>query len=253
MKVSIIGSGNVAFHLAKIFTDKKINLLEVRSRNIDAGSEISSRFKIVFSNDITSVHPDAEIVILAVSDDAIEPIASELTKTNAIVAHTSGMESISKLAVCSDNFGSFYPLQTFTKNREVNFNSIPVLIDGANENVKTKLFELAQIISNQVSFLEDKKRSELHLAAVLVNNFTNHLFALSEKYSNDKELNFNLLKPLMKETVEKAIADSPYKIQTGPAKRNDQKTIEKHLSLIEDEKLKQLYMLFTQSIQNTYG
>jgi predicted short-subunit dehydrogenase-like oxidoreductase (DUF2520 family) len=252
LKVSIIGTGNVAYHLAGIFTQKGVKLLEVRGRNIDKGSEISTQFRVVFSNVITGFHPDADIVILAVADDAVEKVVASLPKTNAVVVHTSGMESMHKLSVCTPNYGSFYPLQTFTRNREVDFSKVPVLVDGSSEEVIKKLELLAYSIADNVARVEDAKRSELHLAAVMVNNFTNHLFALAEKYTNDKKLDFNLLKPLMKETVEKALLSSPFEIQTGPARRKDRKTIEKHLSLIEDPTLKNLYELFTESIRKTY-
>jgi len=252
MKISLIGSGNVAYHLAKIFTEKGVNLVEIRSRNIDSGAAIAAEFKIVFSNLIYEINPAVDVVILAVSDDAIVEIASKITKTNAIVCHTSGMQSTEVLQQVSPNFGSFYPLQTFTKNRAVDFQNLPVLIDGSTEKVKQTLFDLGKMISQNVSFLPNEKRMLIHPAAVMVNNFSNHLFTLAEKYCQDNQLDFDLLKPLLKETVEKALQASPLTIQTGPAKRRDTKTIEKHLSLIEDEKLKELYLLFTESIQKTY-
>lgn len=252
MKISLIGSGNVAYQLAKIFTEKGVNLLDVRSRNIDNGAAIAAEFKVVFSNLIYEANPKADIIILAVSDDAINEIASKISKTNTIVCHTSGTESTEVLKEISPNFGSFYPLQTFTKNRKVDFSTIPVLIDGSNENVKQTLFKLGEMISENVSFLSNEQRMLIHPAAVMVNNFSNHLFTLAEKYCEDKNLNFNILKPLIKETVEKISEVSPSQNQTGPAKRRDTKTIEKHLSLIEDEKLKELYLLFTESIQKTY-
>lgn len=252
MNVSLIGSGNVAFQLAKIFTEKGVNLLDIRSRNIETGAQIAALFKVVFSNKIYEINPLADIVILAVSDDAIDKFAENLHASDVVIAHTSGTQSIHKLSKISADYGSFYPLQTFTKNRCVNFSDIPVLVDGSNNDAIEKLQNLAKIISDNVHIVSDEKRMLLHPAAVMVNNFTNHLFALSEKYCEDNNLDFNLLKPLMKETVEKALDDKPISIQTGPAKRKDFKTIEKHLSLIHDERLKAIYQLFTESIQKTY-
>lgn len=248
-KISIVGSGNVAFQLAKVFSENKLPIVEIISRNREEGEKLAALYNLYFQKETTAYSPQGEIVIFAVADDAIAPLAQKLKVRDKIIAHTSGMASMHELKAASNFYGSFYPLQTFTKNRKVDFNTIPILIDGNNENVIKVLSELAKLISNKVHFLKDEKRSELHLAAVLVNNFSNHLFALAEDYCKTNDLDFSLLHPLILETAHKSILNSPKEIQTGPAKRNDEKTIEKHLSHISNETLKNIYLYFTKSIQ----
>ena len=251
-EISIIGSGNVAYQLAKVFSENNLPIVEIISRNRVEGEKLSKLYNLHFQSHVQSYKPLGHIVILAVADDAIAPIAQQIDANGKIVAHTSGMASMHLLKEASKQYGSFYPLQTFTKNRQVDFQTIPVLIDGSQEEVIKLLSDLAKLISKKVHFLKDEKRSELHLAAVLVNNFSNHLFTLAEDYCKINDLDFSILHPLILETAHKSILDSPKLIQTGPAKRNDKKTIKKHLSHISDETLKKIYLLFTESIQKMY-
>lgn len=248
-KISIIGSGNVAYQLAKVFSENNLPIVEIISRNRGEGKKIASLYNLHFQSQIQSYKPLGDIVILAVADDAIALIAEQIDAKDKIVAHTSGMASMHLLKAASNQYGSFYPLQTFTKNRVVDFQTIPILIDGNSELVIDKLSSLAKVIAQNVSLVKDEKRSELHVAAVLVNNFSNHLFALAEAYCLKRNLDFSVLHPLILETAQKAILESPRSIQTGPAKRNDQKTIKKHLSYISDETLDKIYRLLTKSIQ----
>lgn len=251
-KISIIGSGNVAYQLSKVFSENNLPIVEVISRNRVEGKKLSKLFNLHFQSQILSYKPLGDIVILAVADDAIAPIVQQIDVNGKIVAHTSGMASMHLLKDASNKYGSFYPLQTFTKKRVVDFQTIPILIDGNHEEVIELLSNLAKLISKKVSFIKDDKRSQLHLAAVLVNNFSNHLFTLAENYCKLNDLDFSILHPLILETAHKTTLDSPRLIQTGPALRKDQKTIEKHLSHISDETLKKIYLHFTKSIQKMY-
>lgn len=250
-RVTIIGSGNVANHLAEEFS--RLGLLEeIRSRNSKEGSELAAAYNVSFQNDITSVSPASNLVLLCISDDAIESVAKNLKLDSCILAHTSGFISMDVLQTAGVQYGSFYPLQTFTKNRTVRFDQIPILIDASEEETKKSLLLLADGLSRKASFLADEKRSPLHLAAVISNNFTNHLLALAKQYCEQQELDFSLLKPLIIETFSKGLEQDPKSIQTGPAKRQDLATIDKHLALIEDDNLKAIYKEFTASIQAMY-
>lgn len=247
MKIGIIGSGNVAYHLVKML--KETQAVQLYSRNAENGLQVAENFSISFENDSQNLIENNDLIILAVSDDAIEKIAQEIDFADTIITHTSGIKSMHLLKSTSSNYGSFYPLQTFTKNRAVDYQTVPFLIDANNEQTRNTLTNLAKKISSKVSHVQDEKRSRLHLAAVLVNNFSNHLFALAQDYCTENKLDFDLIRPLILETAQKVMTQNPSEIQTGPAKRNDKKTIEQHLSWIEDENLTELYQLFTKSIQ----
>jgi predicted short-subunit dehydrogenase-like oxidoreductase (DUF2520 family) len=171
---------------------------------------------------------------------------------NKLVVHTSGSVSIKKLA-SKNNRGVFYPLQSFTTGHVVSFTEIPICIEAEDPKDLAMLRELGEAISEKVVEISSEERQKLHLAAVFVNNFVNHIYHISESYLTENKLDFNLLKPLIKETARKIESMTPSEAQTGPAKRNDLKTIEKHLHLLEDSAYARLYKQLTQAIQDTYG
>lgn len=252
-RITIIGSGNVANHLAEIFFEKNLPLVEIYSRNIIEGEKLAQKVNAEFTNDIKTVGLQSEIIIMAISDDAIPGIAKQLNLDEHILAHTSGIANTEDLKVATKNYACFYPLQTFTKGHAVEFSNIPVLINAANSQTLSDLKTIAFKISNNVKEISDIERQKLHLSAVIVNNFANHLFSLSSKYLAKNNIDFNLLKPLIQETVDKISNSDPISNQTGPAKRNDLNTIEKHFSLIEDEDLVEIYKILTKSIYNTHN
>lgn len=253
LKIGIIGSGNVAFHFASAYSKlPAINLKGIYSRNKQTAQTLAKETNTTYFDDLHTFSNQVDVIIICASDDSISKIANQLKLQNQIVAHTSGVVSMQVLNVASKNYGSFYPLQTFTKQRQVNLNQVPFLIDASNENTKTVLLELACVLSNFVVEVADEKRRKLHIAAVIVNNFSNHLFTLAKDYTDKLQIDFDLLKPLIQETALKVLEQNPKEIQTGPAKRNDEKTIKEHLDMLEDEKLEELYRWFTKSIQNYY-
>ena len=195
--------------------------------------------------------------ILAVPDDAIKKTAKRLSdkiNTQSKIVHCSGTTSSTTLKSVCKNYGVFYPLQTFTKGRKINSRKIPFCITASNDRLGKSLFQLAQKLSNSVQYISDTERSQLHLSAVMVNNFANHLLSLSADFVEKNGLSFDMLGPLIEETVKKAIANHPSKSQTGPAKRGDQKTIEKHLRMLKkDPKLASLYKQFSESIYDYYN
>jgi len=251
--IGIIGSGNVAYHLSKSFQDKLLDKnLFIYSRNIIEAKEIAVKFKINFIEDLTSFIDKCDLIIIAITDDAIESLVNKIPLGNKIIAHTSGVKSMHQLKPVSKNYGSFYPLQTFTKTRDVDFNKVPILIDASNLSTKEVLLSLANLLSNKVKEVKDEDRALIHPAAVMVNNFTNHLFSLAKDYAESKNLDFDILHALIEETALKAISQNPKEIQTGPAVRKDKNTIEQHLKMLKEPNLKELYMMFTESIEKYY-
>lgn len=253
LRIGIVGSGNVAHHLAHAFYyHPEINFNAIYTRNKKTGRVLADAVQARFIEEIENLAKETDVIIICASDDSITQIAKQLQTDKQIVCHTSGVVSIHALSEASENFGSFYPLQTFTKTREVDLKEVPFLIDGSNEETTKTLSKLANLISNKVSVVSDEKRRKLHVAAVMVNNFSNHLFSLTKDYTNSLDLDFDLLKPLMQETVLKALAQNPKDIQTGPAKRKDKKTIAQHQEMLSNPKLKELYSWFTESIEKYY-
>ncbi|MCL2028387.1 MAG: DUF2520 domain-containing protein [Bacteroidales bacterium] len=220
LNIVILGNGNVATHLSEALLNAGYSVLQLWKRN--------------------EILRDADLYFIAVSDDAIEDV-SNLIPENKPLAHTSGSVELSR-------GGVFYPLQTFSKNVEVDWKDIPILIEP---NDSPMLHEIAKNISNNVQVTTPEQRRQLHLSAVFACNFTNHLWTVSEELLTKKNLSFDLLKPLIYQTFLKIQNHSPKQVQTGPAIRNDLKTLEKHRKIL-DEKYLTIYDLLTQSIQNTH-
>lgn len=195
---------------------------------------------------------EADVYIIAIPDDAISSFSDCLPLQNKLVVHTSGSVSVDKLA-SQHHRGVFYPLQSFTRNHVVSFAEIPICIEAEDSKDLATLRILGEAISEKVVEISSEERQKLHLAAVFVNNFVNHIYHISEAYLAENSLDFNLLKPLIKETARKIEHLSPSDAQTGPAKRNDLKTIEKHLHLLQNSPYETLYKQLTEAIQNTYG
>lgn len=247
IKVIIIGSGNVAQHLIQAFAkSKKIDVVQVFSRQKKAVSHLLDSEKITTNlNDLTQ----ADLYILAVSDDAIAAVSSQLPFENRLVVHTSGSVSIDALDKKNRN-GIFYPLQTFSKKASVDFSQIPLCLESKNETDFEFLKKVAEIVSNKVHKINSEQRKALHVAAVFVNNFVNHLYQMGHDICAENQVPFDVLKPLIQETANKVMNLTPTAAQTGPAIRNDQQTIAGHLDFLLDENQKNIYQTLTQSIQN---
>ena len=251
IKVSIIGSGNVAQHLIVALQNSIINgaemeLVQVYTRQKSTLSHLLDFNKIT---DDWKTLVEADLFIIAVSDEAISTVSEQIPYKNKLVVHTSG--GISLEAIASNNRkGVFYPLQTFSKNKAVNFKSIPICIESQNASDYQLLQNVAQAISDSVFAINSEQRKALHVAAVFVNNFTNHLYKIGNDICIENNVPFEILKPLIQETAEKITQLSPNEAQTGPAIRNDIETINAHLSFLSDENQKNIYNILTQSIQN---
>lgn len=250
IKISIIGSGNVAQHLITTFQNleflnNEIELIQVFSRKQESLTHLLHPEKIITNyGDLQ----EADLYIIAVSDDAIETVSNELPFKNRLVVHTSGSFALTLLNE-NNRKGVFYPLQTFTKGKSVDFKNIPICLEAENATDYQLLDKIAKIISDKVYAINSEQRKALHVAAVFVNNFTNHLYAIGNEICIENQIPFDILKPLMQETVDKVMTISPNEAQTGPAIRNDEKTISIHESFLTHENQLTIYKTLTQSIQ----
>ena len=249
-KVIIIGSGNVAQHLITVFEQEQnngseIELVQVYSRQIASVSLLLDHARIV--DDLQSL-AEADLYIIAVSDVAIANIATQLPFKNRLVVHTSGGVTLNTL---DDNNrkGVFYPLQTFSKNKEVDFKTIPICIESENATDYQLLEKVAKSISDKIFAINSEQRKALHVAAVFVNNFTNHLYQVGQEICQENQVPFEILIPLITETAQKITLLSPLEAQTGPAKRNDTATIAAHEVFLTNKNQLKIYQTLTQSIQ----
>lgn len=247
IKISLIGSGNVAQHLINAFTkNQHIELVQAFSRKKTSLENILSTDKII--TDLSDLK-EADLYIIAVTDDAISEVSEKLPFENRLVVHTSGTSSI-EILNSKNRRGVFYPLQTFSKDKKVDFSIIPICLEAASQNDYLILQTVAQNISNAVFPIVSEQRKALHVSAVFVNNFTNHLYQIGQEICIEHQVPFEILKPLIQETAEKIKFINPNEAQTGPAKRNDTNTIDAHLDYLTDENQKKIYKILTQSIQN---
>ena len=248
MQIVLIGSGNVAFHLAKAFTEAQIPVSQIFGRNTTELQKISEQFSIPFS---TETLADADLYIISVSDSSIAEVSSLIKNKNVLVAHTSG--SVSREALSGNYRKSvFYPLQTFSKSKNLDYSKIPFFIDAENENDEEILKNLASKISKNVMLANDEKRKYIHLTAVFACNFVNHLYARAKEISDSQGIPFDYFLPLIDETTQKIHELEPKLAQTGPAIRNDEKVLKLHESLLTDEEKLKIYKTLNESIKKMY-
>ena len=249
--VTLIGAGNVAHHMGKALYAAGIVIDQIFSRNKQKSSNLANIISSEAISDLSQVRP-SQLVILAVSDSAIPEVATTISHflpPDTFVVHTSGATPSAFIASHFRRYGVFYPPQTLTIGRDTVFKEAPLCIHAGNERDLLELEELGKQICDQVYRIDDRQRQWLHLTAVVVNNFPNHLYTLAEEVLIDHDLPFDLLKPLILETARKVQDSPPAPMQTGPARRGDQATINAHLSLLEDyPALKEVYEALTKSI-----
>lgn len=252
MKIVLLGSGNMATRLAIAFKAAGHHVAQIWSRNMPAASELAAKVGAEAVASMNELNQDATVYILAVSDDAISAVASTFPFKERLLVHTSGATSLDQIRPFSNCTGVFYPLQTLSKQKSVDFLDIPVGIEGSDAEVSDILLKLAATISEKATLIDSGQRMVLHVAAVFACNFTNHLYAIAEKMLSDYHMSFDLLRPLIEETARKAQFFSPATVQTGPAARNDVGTINRHLDLLqkEDGRLIAMYEMLTDSIQD---
>lgn len=250
MDIVIIGSGNVAAVLGRKFRKAGHHILQVYSRNSSTARQLADEWDTGSASVISHLDSNAEIYVIAVPDNAIAALNRELKLPGKVVVHTAASVSKKVLSSITEHYGVFYPLQSL-KSEMSSLPDIPVFYDGSDETTISKLELLARSISGEnICKANDDTRLKLHVAAVLVNNFVNHLYVLAEEYCNKEHLDFKLLEPLIDETVAGIKERSPRLSQTGPAIRHDNETIQRHLEILKRHpQLKNIYILLTESIQ----
>ncbi|MBC7605961.1 MAG: DUF2520 domain-containing protein [Burkholderiales bacterium] len=247
IKVSIIGSGNLAQHLISVFNmADSIDLVQVYARQKNNVLHLINDHQVVSAFESLT---EADLYILAVSDSVIAEISALLPFKNKLVAHTSGSIAITELDD-KNRKAVFYPLQTFSKNKAVDFHMIPICLESQNASDFQILEKVAKAVSEKVYAINSEQRKALHVAAVFVNNFVNHLYQTGYDICSEYQVPFEILQPLITETAKKVMTLSPAEAQTGPAKRRDQQTIDAHLAMLTDSHQQSIYKLLTQSIQS---
>jgi len=248
MKVVLVGAGNTATVLGRKMKECGTEIIQVISKSEKHAHRLASTLQTEYSNNLVALHSSAQLVIIAVNDQEIATVANQLPANNAIVVHTAGAVGIEVLQSTGAKFGVMYPVQSLSKNA-VSLPEIPVLIDGNTDSVKGALSAFVSTWSAMPIFAGNEQRLRIHLAAVIANNFTNHIMALTEDFCKKEKVDFQVLLPIIKETVNRIQYTSPSLLQTGPASRGDIATIDKHLHHLNRlPELRKLYLKLTESI-----
>ncbi len=248
---SIIGCGNLAFHLSKNLENIGVNIIDIYGRDIKKARKLASKlYNAQPCDNLDFTFSKADLFFLCISDDAIQEISSTiLLPQNAVLIHCSGAVSLHSISQSHKRAGVFYPIQTFTTDRKISFIEIPVCIEASLPGIEIVLEGLAKKLKAKPYFMSSEQRKVLHLSAVFACNFSNHLFSIAKLILQDQGLPFNLLHHLIAETVQKAIENDPQSVQTGPAIRRDLKTMAIHENLLNDTvEWQKLYSWFSTDI-----
>ena len=246
IKIVLLGAGNVGVNLFRALQKKKgIKVVQWFNRSTIPYDQ--EKIKVPTTSQLSEIVA-ADLYLISVSDSAITTTAKALENKKGLVAHTAGSVPLSILNQHQQQ-GVFYPLQTFSKQKEIHFNQIPLCLEANNDEDLALLRKVAESIGCPVHYINSRQRKALHVAAVFVNNFTNHLYAIGEELCREHHVPFTVLQPLIEETADKIKQLSPSAAQTGPAKRGDQNILEDHLKHLTKESHRQLYQLISSSIQ----
>ena len=249
MNIVFIGAGNIATNLSEIFAASGHTIKQIVNRTASAASVLAKEFNSCFTDNINDTLTDADIYMICVKDDAIGSVIHKLPYVKGLVVHTSGSTSIDIFNNRFINFGVYYPFQSFSKFRKVNITDTPVFIEANTIQNEENLLEFAKMFSKNVSIINSKQRLALHVCGVFANNFSNHMYTLAYQLSKKYSLPFEVFFPLIKETAEKIRHRSPIAAQTGPAVRNDNKILDIHREMLNDEKdMLEIYNLLSESI-----
>jgi predicted short-subunit dehydrogenase-like oxidoreductase (DUF2520 family) len=251
-KIILIGAGNVAHHLAACLLKAGGNLCQLYSRSLESARALGVKTGISYTTDLHQVIPNGDIYIFCVNDDALLPVLKSIRISGKpLLLHTSGSVQMDIFKPFSPVYGVIYPLQTFSKHRELDFREIPLFIEGNSPVTLKRIYKLSKELSDQIYPTRFEQRKTLHLAAVFVCNFPNILYQIAYKLLDNSDLSFSVLRPLIFETAHKVMSISPEEAQTGPAKRGDENTLAKHKSQLKciDKEVLLLYTLLSDLIK----
>lgn len=245
----MVGAGNVASHIAPALSFSGAGeVVQVYSRRLESASALAGMIPGASATDsLADIDADADIYLLSVADDAIAPIVEALPKTNALVLHTSGSVGMEVLAPASERHGVFYPLQTFSKGVKLDVAKVPLFIEGSTVEVEDEIRSFASRLFETVYNADSMTRKKMHISAVFACNFTNYLWTVASELLAKDNLPFDVLRPLLEETLRKAMVNSPAKSQTGPAVRGDRRIVDAHLAML-DGREKEVYGLLSECI-----
>lgn len=244
-----IGAGNLATRLSTVLKEKGFSIEQVYNRSEKSAKSLAEKLRTNYTNSPKEILKDADIYFVALKDSAFEEVLPQINFKNKLLVHGSGSMPLSCLEKYSQNIGVFYPLQTFSIDREVDFSEIPVFIEANSAENEKKLIQIAEKISGRVSVLNSEKRLNLHISAVFACNFVNHFYTIAAEVLKSQEIPFEVLKPLIIETADKVQELEPLLAQTGPAVRFDENVISKHLETLQTyPEFQKLYRLVSESI-----
>lgn len=252
MKIVLIGAGNVATHLSFALQQAGHTITQIYSRSEKSAATLANNLKTNWTTEIQCVSNVADIYIFSLKDDALHTVISQLSPNNGIWVHTSGSVPMDIFKDYTDKYGVLYPLQTFSKAREINFSQVSCFVEANNKSTEAILYEVAEQLSKHIHILNSDKRKYLHLAAVFACNFTNHMYVLASKILEKEMIPREVLLPLIDETAAKIHTLSPIEAQTGPAVRYDQSVIQKHLDLLSTPEMKEIYQIISKNIHKTH-
>lgn len=251
MKVVCVGAGNVATHLATALKEHSFEIIQVYSRTLESALVLANQVGAAPITNIREIADNADLYIFALKDAILENIAAQIPSNPGIWIHTAGSVPINIFSKYTSNYGVLYPFQTFTKNRKIEWNDIPLFIEASNSKTLDSVKSIANQLSDKVFTLSSEERKYLHLTGVFACNFTNHMYALSKMFLNKVNLPFDIALPLIDETSSKVHSLTPEEAQTGPAIRYDENVINNHLALIEDDHIKEIYKIISDNIHRT--
>jgi predicted short-subunit dehydrogenase-like oxidoreductase (DUF2520 family) len=257
MNLSFVGSGNVAWHLAPAFENAGFPVREVHSRNRKSAEKLAARlYEAEVQDHLNFSSSASRVFFLAVSDDAISEVVREIVlPDNALLLHCSGSQPLQALEfAATPHTGVLYPLQTFTRGRKVDLSKVPFFVEASNDEARGTINKLARALSRIVHEADSDTRRHVHLAGVFASNFTNHMLTVAREIMDEQQLPFEAIKPLIAETINKALDMGPVQAQTGPARRGDKEILERHLDLLcADENRTAIYRHVSQSILDRYA
>jgi YrbI family 3-deoxy-D-manno-octulosonate 8-phosphate phosphatase len=249
MRIVFIGAGNVATHFSRALFDAGNEICQIYSRSRENASALSAKLGCPCTANIEEVLDNADIYMFAVRDDALAPLVRQLKTNSSIWIHTAGNISGNVFSGFVKNYGVMYPLQTFSKNRELDFSKVPLFIEGNTWETENIISSLAETVSDKVYAIDFEKRRYLHPAAVFACNFTNNMYHIAAKILEEQQIDRRLLLPLIDETAGKLHTLTPAEAQTGPAVRNDANTMDNHIALLENDGLREIYRIISRNIQ----
>ena len=254
MKAVIIGSGNVATHLALAFQKKGIIISQVYSRTSVNAELLAQKLNTSFTTHTSGIDRNADIYIYALKDSSFLHLLKRFDLPKAIHVHTSGSIPMKDFYGYTERYGVFYPLQTFSINKEIDFSNVPICIEANSEKLENELVQLAKLLTTKTYILSSEQRRKVHLAAVFACNFTNYMYDIAHDIVLGAGIEFDILKPLIMETADKVNTLSPREAQTGPAIRYDENIINKHLIMLDNKKhWKAIYKKLTKNIHNRHA